>query len=74
MDLLQLIQMMQNSNNPMGILEQVSSQNPLMGRAVQMSSGKSVSELQNIVRNLAQQRGMNEQQLNEFLSHYGLKL
>lgn len=74
MDLLQLIQMMQNSNNPMGILEQVSSQNPLMGRAVQMSSGKSVSELQNIVRNLAQQRGMNEQQLNDFLSHYGLKL
>lgn len=74
MDLLQLIQMMQNSNNPMGILEQVSSRNPLMSRAVQMSSGKSVGELQNIVRNLAQQRGMNEQQLNEFLSHYGLKL
>lgn len=74
MDLLQLIQMMQNSNNPMGILEQVSSQNPLMSRAVQMSSGKSVGELQNIVRNLAQQIGMNEQQLNEFLSHYGLKL
>lgn len=74
MDMMQLIQLMQNSNNPMGVLEQMSTQNPLMGRAVQMGKGKSVDELQGIVRNLAKQRGMNEQQLNEFLSHYGLKL
>nr|DAO57838.1 MAG TPA: hypothetical protein [Bacteriophage sp.] len=45
-----------------------------MGRALQMGQGKSVEELQAIARNLARQRGMNEAQLNNFLSPFGLKL
>nr|DAW60795.1 MAG TPA: hypothetical protein [Caudoviricetes sp.] len=39
-----------------------------------MGQGKSVEELQSIARNLARQRGMNEAQLNNFLSPFGLKL
>ena len=58
----------------MGMLQGMAEQNPLMGRALQMGQGKSIGELQSIVKNLAKQRGMNDAQLNQFLSSFGLKL
>lgn len=58
----------------MGMLQGIAGQNPLMGRALQMGQGKSVGELQGIVKKLAKQRGMNDTQLNQFLSSFGLKL
>lgn len=45
-----------------------------MQRALQMAQGKETSQLQEIAKNLAQQRGMNEQQLNQFLSQFGIKV
>ena len=39
-----------------------------------MAQGKEASQLQEIAKNLAQQRGMNEQQLNQFLSQFGIKV
>lgn len=47
---------------------------PLMGRAMQMSKGKSTDEMKNIVRNLARQKGWSDEQLGQFLSPFGLKL
>ena len=71
---MQLMGMVTQAQNPMNLLQQMAGQNPLMGRALQMGQGKSVEELQSIARNLARQRGMNEAQLNNFLSLFGLKL
>ena len=45
-----------------------------MQRALQMAQGKEASQLQEIAKNLAQQRGMNEQQRNQFLSQFGIKV
>ena len=70
----QLMQMMQSTNNPMGMFQQLMGNNPIMQRAMQMGQGKNPEQLQSIVRNLAQQRGMNEEQLNQFIGQFGMKL
>ena len=58
----------------MGLMQQFAGQNLLMSRAMQMGQGKSPEQIQNIVRNLAKQKGMNDEQLNQFLNQFGLKL
>jgi hypothetical protein len=55
-------------------MQQFAGQNQLMSRAMQMGQGKSPEQIQNIVRNLAKQKGMNDEQLNQFLNQFGLKL
>lgn len=74
MNPMQILGMIQHSNNPMAMIQQMACQNPLMGRALQMGQGKSVEELQGIAQNLAKQRGMDSNQFNQFLSSFGLKL
>ena len=71
---MEILGMIQHSNNPMAMIQQMAGQNPLMGRALQMGQGKSVEELQGIAQNLAKQRGMDSNQFNQFLSSFGLKL
>lgn len=70
----QLMGKLQNSNNPMAVMQNMFGNDPIMQRAMQMAQGKSPEQLQQTVRNLAQQRGMSTDQLNQFLSQYGLKL
>lgn len=74
MNLMQILQMLQGSTNPMSLLQQLTGNNPIVQRALQMAQGKEASQLQEIVKNLAQQRGMNEQQLSQFLSQFGIKV
>lgn len=74
MNPMQLIGLLNQSNNPMELIQNMAGQNPLMGRALQMGQGKSVDELKVIAQNLARQRGMNDKQLGQFLSGLGLRL
>lgn len=74
MNPMQLMGLLNQSNNPMELIQNMAGQNPLMGRALQMGQGKSVDELKVIAQNLARQRGMNERQLGQFLSGLGLRL
>ena len=74
MNIFQMMQMVQQAGNSMGLMQQFAGQNPLMSRAMQMGQGKSPEQIQNIVRNLAKQKGMNDEQLNQFLNQFGLKL
>lgn len=74
MNPMMLMQMLQNSGNPMIMLQQMAQQNPMMGRAMQMGQGKNETQLKNTVRNLAKQRGMNDEQLQQMLSNFGLTL
>ena len=66
--------MLQNSVNPMQMLTQMAQQNPMMGRAMQMGKGKNEVQLKETVRNLAKQRGMSDEQLQQMLSNFGLTL
>lgn len=74
MNPMMLMQMLQNSGNPMMMLSQMAQQNPLMGRAMDMGKGKSEIQLKNTVRNLARQKGMSDEQLQQMLSNFGLTL
>lgn len=74
MNPMQIMVMLQNSGNPMQMLTQMAQQNPMMGRAMQMGKGKNEVQLKETVRNLAKQRGMSDEQLQQMLSNFGLTL
>lgn len=74
MNPMQIMAMLQNSGNPMQMLTQMARQNPMMGRAMQMGKGKNEVQLKETVRNLAKQRGMSDEQLQQMLSNFGLTL
>ena len=74
MNIFQIMQMVQQAGNPMGVMQQLAGTNPLMSRAMQMGQGKTPEQMQTLVRNLAKQKGMNDEQLNQFLSQFGLRL
>lgn len=68
---LQLIGLLQNSNNPMGILQQLIGNNPKYQQIFKMIQGKSPQEIEQYVRNLYQSQG---QDINQVASQFGLKL
>lgn len=74
MNPMQLMAMLQNSGNPLMMLTQFAQKNPMMGRAMEMGKGKDEVQLKKTVRNLAKQRGMSEEQLNELVGNFGLTL
>ena len=69
---MQLMGMLQHSNNPSMLMESLIAQNPLLSRAMQMGQGKNPQELAMIARNLAKQNGMNDQQFAQLLSQFGI--
>ena len=66
--------MMQASQNPMAMMQQQFGNDPMFGRAMQMAQGKNEDELKATARNLARQKGMDDNALNQFLSQFGMKL
>ena len=65
---------LQQSNNPMALMQNMFGNNPLMQRAMMMGQGKSPEQLQQIARNLAQQRGISPEQFNMMMSNFGLRI
>lgn len=70
---MQLMGMLQHSNNPSMLMESLMTQNPLLSRAMQMGQGKNPQELAMIARNLAKQQGMNDQQFAQLLGQFGIR-
>lgn len=71
MNPMQLISMMQQSGNPMGMLMQMSQQNPLMGQAMRALNGKTPGQMEQYVRQMAQQRGVD---LNQLAQQMGIRM
>ena len=69
---MQMLGMLQHSNNPSMLMESLMTQNPLLSRAMQMGQGKNPQELAMIARNLAKQQGINDQQFAQLLSQFGI--
>ena len=70
---MQLMGLLQNSQNPSMLMESLMAQNPLLSRAMQMAKGKNPQELAMIARNLAKQQGINDQQFAQLLGQFGIK-
>lgn len=58
MNPMQMMQQIMGSMNPMQMMSQMFGNNPMFQRAMQMAQGKSPQELQEVARNLCQQRGV----------------
>ena len=69
---MQLMQIM-SKPNPQSLMQQMFGSNPVFNRAIEMAQGKSPEQIQQIVRNVAKARGMDEAQLNQFIGQFGLK-
>lgn len=69
---MEMMQMLQYSQNPSMLMEKMIAQNPLLARAMQMGKGKNPQELAMIARNLAKQQGINDQQFAQLLSQFGI--
>lgn len=69
-----LIQLLSNGGNPNMLINQMAQSNPLMQRALEMTNGKTPAECEAIVRNIARQRGMNDEQFNQFVNQFGFRL
>lgn len=74
MNPMQLLSMLNSSGNPEMLLQQMAQQNPLLNRAMTMAQGKSPQEIRAIAINLAKQQGMSEQDVDNMVKSFGLKL
>ena len=71
---MQMLAMLQNNPNPIAMIQQMAGNDPVMQRTMQMVQGKSPEQIQQIIRNIANTNGMSEQQLQQFVSQFGLRL
>ena len=71
MNPMQMLQMLNKAQNPMGMLQQLTANNPKLQRVIEIMNGKSPQELEQYVRNTAQTQGVN---LEELAQKMGLQL
>lgn len=71
MNPLQMVQMLRGARNPMQTMMQLSQQNPQLGQIMQMTNGKTPAQMEQMVRQAAQQRGVD---LNQIAQQLGVKL
>jgi len=71
MNPLQMLGMLQKAQNPFGVLQQLSQNNPQLKRVMEIVQGKSPKELEQYVRNTAQTQGID---LNQLAQKMGLQL
>lgn len=71
MNPLQMVQMLRGAQNPMQTMMQLSQQNPQLNQIMQMTNGKTPAQMEQMVRQAAQQRGVD---LNQIAQQLGLKL
>lgn len=74
MNPMQLFQMFNNSQNPMGMMKQMLGDNPYMQQAMKMAEGKNPFEIKEIIQNVAQQKGIPMDQLTSMANMFGMKL
>lgn len=74
MQIIQLLSQIKNSGNPTMAMQTMFGNNPAYNRAVEMSKGKTPQELQQTIKNLARERGIDETQLHQMASMFGIKL
>lgn len=73
MNPMEILQMVNQTQNPEAMIQQLASQNPLLQRAMQMAQGKTPQELRSIAVNLAKQQGLTEQDVDNMAKNFGLK-
>ena len=68
---LQLMGMLQNSQNPVGMMQQLLGSHPQFKQVMQIAQGKSPQELEQYVRNICKSQNID---LAQLASQFGLKI
>lgn len=68
---LQMMSMLQNSQNPMGLIQQLFGSNPQFKQVMDIARGKSPQELEQYVRNLCKNQNID---INQLANQFGLKI
>lgn len=71
---LQLFQMLSGSGNPMQMMMGMLGNNPMLNKAYQMVNGKSPEQIRTVINNVANQKGISKQQLQQMASQFGVSL
>lgn len=73
MQMMQAFDQLKTAQNPLQMMQQMFSGDPTFTRAMQMAQGKSPQQVEQIVRNLCRERGINFEQLKQNFSQFGMK-
>lgn len=68
---MQLIGILQNVQNPMGMIKQMFGNNPQYRQVMQVIQGKTPQQLEQYARNLAKNQGID---INQLASQFGLNI
>lgn len=74
MQLLQLVGQLKASNNPLGLMQQMFGNNPMLGTVMKMSEGKSPEQMKAIVQNLCKEKGIDFANIANIASQFGIKI
>lgn len=66
---LMLVQAMNNGGNPMQLIQQMAGQNPQIAQAFRMMQGKNPQQLEQMARGMAQERGID---INQMIRQLGI--
>lgn len=73
MEALQMFSQLQSNPNPMATMQQLFGNDPRFQQAMKMAEGRSPQELQQVVMNLAQTRGIDPRMVQGLMQQMGLK-
>ena len=71
--MMQVFGQLKGAQNPMQMMQQMFSGDPTFTRAMQMARGKSLQQIEQIVRNLCQERGIDFEQFKQNFGQFGMK-
>ena len=67
--IMQMMGMLQNSKNPLSVMQQLAGQNTQLQQVMNITQGKTPQQMQQMAENLAKEKGVN---LKEFMKQMGI--
>lgn len=57
----------------MGMMQQVLGNNPMFSQAMKMAQGRDPNEIMQVINNVAQQKGIPPEQIQQMMQQFGIK-
>ena len=73
MQMMQAFGQLKTAQNPLQMMQQMFNGDPAFSRAMQMAQGKSPQQIEQIVRNLCKERGIDFEQFKQNFGQFGMK-
>ena len=74
MQMLQILNQIKSSPNPEVAMQNMFNGNPVYSRVMEMTKGKNQDEIKQIVKNLAKEKGIDMNQMQQMANMFGINL